>query len=267
MNIRIISDLHLEFGYGQMAILDTMPEEDKQVLVIAGDLGVATYADAYISFLIDVSSRFKHVIYIMGNHEHYNNSFLMTKSIIQSNLNWAGIADKVSILEKECIDIDDVSFVCATLWTDMDKENPISMYQIPDYMNDYHKIKTGVEGDEYMHRLRAKDTIADHKQAKEFIFSECQRVKNENRKLVVVTHHAPSRLSISDGFENSDINGAFVSDLSNEMLDLDYPMIWIHGHVHQSHNYQLGKVEVICNPYGYGTENTLEFDSFLVKEV
>ena len=47
---------------------------------------------------------------------------------------------------------------------------------------------------------------------------------------------------------------AFISDLS-AIIERWQPTLWIHGHVHSSHDYRVGSTRTVCNPHGYGMEN------------
>ena len=67
---------------------------------------------------------------------------------------------------------------------------------------------------------------------------------------VVVTHHAPSRLSIHKDFGGDRLNAAFASELDS-LIARWQPHLWIHGHVHRSCDYSTGKTRVVCNPRGY----------------
>ena len=86
---------------------------------------------------------------------------------------------------------------------------------------------------------------------------------------VVVTHFAPSRLSIHPRFEGSPINACFVSDLADRIARWQ-PALWLHGHTHDSFDYRLGATRVVCNPRGYAPGGVVEnacFDPQLVLEV
>jgi Icc-related predicted phosphoesterase len=87
---------------------------------------------------------------------------------------------------------------------------------------------------------------------------------DKKRKRVVITHHAPSYNSISPGFENSNLNSAFVSDLDKLMIQYN-PVLWVHGHTHSSCNYVIGKTHVISNPCGYYGENKKYNDKLCVE--
>jgi len=75
---------------------------------------------------------------------------------------------------------------------------------------------------------------------------------NPDKKVVMMTHHAPSFKSKHPRYEDSDrLNHAYYSAL--DMLIMNNPQIkvWVHGHTHESHDYQIGETRIICNPRGY----------------
>lgn len=78
---------------------------------------------------------------------------------------------------------------------------------------------------------------------------------------VVVSHFAPTRLSIGPLFENSPINASFVSDLEDR-INVWQPALWLHGHTHGSFDYQVGKTRVICNARGYAKNGINENPEF-----
>jgi Icc-related predicted phosphoesterase len=96
-------------------------------------------------------------------------------------------------------------------------------------------------------------------------YLESELAKEHDGPTVVVTHHAPSPLSVAPRFLGSPLNPAFASDLT-DMIWQYVPDMWIHGHVHDSFDYLLGDTRVIANPRGYGDENG-SFDPMLVVEI
>lgn len=72
-----------------------------------------------------------------------------------------------------------------------------------------------------------------------------------DKKIVVVTHHAPSEQSISVVYRNDILNPAFASNLENFILDRPNIKLWCHGHIHSASDYKIGECRVICNPRGY----------------
>jgi Icc-related predicted phosphoesterase len=73
-----------------------------------------------------------------------------------------------------------------------------------------------------------------------------------DRKVVVVGHHAPSKLSTHPRYKDEDImNGAYSSDLSEYILDHPQIKLWTHGHTHEDFDYLIGSTRIVCNPRGY----------------
>lgn len=75
----------------------------------------------------------------------------------------------------------------------------------------------------------------------------------EPANVVVVTHHAPSPRSLRGGQVTGLLDAAYASDLESLILDLQ-PAAWIHGHVHRSVDYEIGRTRVVSNPLGYVTQ-------------
>ena len=258
MRNNIASDIHLEFG--PIEIKNT---EGADALILSGDICVA--ADLTHKDVNDKRSRVIHdffemccneydnVIYIVGNHEHYNGDFQRTiphlKMYLQSYL------ENLHILDKSVVTINDVTFIGGTLWTDMNKEDPSTLYSMKGMMNDFIKVANGEidnRGKPYkvINRLTPDDVVVDHKEMLEYIRTV---VKGKyDQKFVVVGHHAPSKLSTKPKYQDDYImNGAYSSDLSEFILDYPQIKMWTHGHTHDNFDYLVGSTRVVCNPRGY----------------
>jgi predicted phosphodiesterase len=247
MKFAVCSDLHLEFGP-----LELKNTENADLLILSGDICVAkdlqfkesTRSENWMAFFEQVSVEFKNVIYIMGNHEHYHGDF--AKSYDQLKFALADLPN-IHVMEKEFISFGDVTFVAGTLWTDMNKEDPSTLYSIKGYMNDYRIIDDSA-------RLKGKFTpeqsVIEHKAMLKLIDDVCSGLPNE--KIVVVGHHAPSKLSTKPQYENDVmVNGAYSSDLSEFILDRPQIKVWTHGHTHHNFDYMIGSTRIVCNPRGY----------------
>ena len=76
--------------------------------------------------------------------------------------------------------------------------------------------------------------------------------EDKSKKYVVVTHHAPTPLSIAECYKGDRLmNGAFHSDLSEFIMDRPQIKLWTHGHMHNVSDYVVGETRVVCNPRGY----------------
>ena len=113
MRINIASDIHLEFG--PIEIKNT---EAADVLILSGDICVAVdvmhkddldnKSRKIHDFFEMCSKEYKNVIYIVGNHEHYNGDFQQTIPHLKRSFEYL---DNLHILDKEIVTIDDVTFI------------------------------------------------------------------------------------------------------------------------------------------------------------
>jgi predicted phosphodiesterase len=113
--------------------------------------------------------------------------------------------------------------------------------------------------------LMPEETVDLFQESKRYLFEALTAAGD--RKTVVVTHHGVSSLSIHERSRGDSLNCAFMTDLSSEIIDHG-PDLWVHGHTHNSFDYNLGKTRVVVNPYGYkDVEVNPQFDRQLVVEL
>lgn len=262
MLIRIQSDLHCEFWNAknledQLNIVIPFMETDKKTIaMVAGDLGLFHRSEVWLKVLGLLSKQFKYVIFVAGNHEFYNNDWIYKFQIRKTKII---LPKNVYFLEDQYVSFNNVLFIGATLWTDFDGDDFV-MRTAERGMNDFRiiKYKDGT-------RFTPEKSIQLFNQSKEFIFKMLS--KHKGMKTVVVTHHAPSLLSISPRFKGDILNHAFMSNLTEEILKYK-PDLWNHGHMHSSSDYLIGDTRVINNPYGYkDQEVNPKYDPKLVIEI
>lgn len=241
MELRKISDIHLESNRGFRP--KEMEGESAQVLILAGDICEFQKTTILDPFIEEMSHRFKKTIYVPGNHEYYGGH--IPNSLNKARERYSKFSN-VHILDDEYIDIDDVRFIGATLWTDMNRNNPLAMFEAGQYMNDYKKIRVS-----NYRKIKPIETVGMH--AKSIMFIK-NSLENSTFKNVVVTHHAPSWLSIDERYRGDSLNPAYVSDQS-ELIYQHSPELWFHGHVHSTFDYMLYDTRVICNPKGYSSHS------------
>jgi Icc-related predicted phosphoesterase len=234
MKIHIASDLHLEFT---PAWTYKPPEAD--VNLIAGDVANGT---AGIEALKSFGYK-SPVLAVPGNHEFYGENLEDLLKEFEADRD-----QSVRFLDMKVTLINDVVFLCCTLWTDFAHGGQVTAMQYASMqMSDYRLIGVGKEHA----RLTPFYTRSLHDEAVDWL--SVQLEKYRSYRTVVMTHHAPSPQSISPEFIGSPLNPAFVSDLEWMMLKYE-PILWVHGHVHSSHDYMVGKTRVIANPRGYPTD-------------
>jgi hypothetical protein len=263
MKLALASDLHLEFG---PIVLENT--EGADVLLLSGDICVAKDCLEHDSpmptkrsqdihdFFYDCCNKFPHVVYIMGNHEHYHYDYQYTVKDFKKNLKYL---PNLQILDKETWTLfDEVTFIGGTLWTDMNNEDPITMWHVGKSMNDFRCVKNGESA-----RFLTDDAVKEHRAMVEFISKTVEG--KFDQKFVVVGHHAPSRLSTHPRYkEEALMNGGYSSDLNDFILERPQIKLWTHGHTHEDFDYMIGTTRVVCNPRGYiGYENRA--DNFALK--
>lgn len=286
MKIQIVSDLHLEFQDPPL-----LNNAGADVLILGGDIFMAEYfyrnprnfiaVDGEVKDLSDVMSAnnigyandvrkwrefLKHVndnwdavVYLMGNHEHYKGRWDRTEQIMRDEL---APYSNIHMLEQDRVVIGDVQFIGGTLWTNMNNHDPLTMLSARDMMNDYKAIKDLTTGS--FTRLNVNTTISKHVETRDWIKI---MLSEHKMKTVVCTHHAPSRQSLHPKYAGQHhMNGCFVNNLDDIMIDNDHLLLWTHGHVHDPWDYTINQCRVVCNPCGYPGEG-VNFNPNLVVEI
>ena len=260
MKIALASDVHLEFGD-----LDFENDSGADVLILGGDICVAsdiaqrdpynTMGEHYRSnrfhaFFERCCSRFPHVIFIVGNHEHYHGDFAKTVPHFRDVL---GYLKNLHILEKETFVLDDVTFIGGTLWTDMNKRSIRTLHEISRMMNDFRCVDNSAKlADQrgWGGRFTTTDAADDHDAMVAFVRATVET--DPAGRYVVVGHHAPSRLSTHPKYAHDTImNGGYSSELDDFILDHPQIKLWTHGHTHEDFDYCIGSTRILCNPRGY----------------
>ena len=274
MKIKLVSDLHLEFS--DINIQNT---DNCDVLILGGDICVAQdlhdhpelvnssdqaaiasgtglgrrqqAAQRYRDFFKRCSFQFPHVIYIMGNHEFYNGKFYAGIDYMREEL---AKYPNIYMLEQDTKVIDDVTFVGATLWTDMNKGDPLTMHAIEGMMNDFRIIRNDRRN---FAAMSARDVADRH--ARTLGYFRSVLAEQHDRKFVVVGHHTPSFQSCHPMYGNDTLmNGGYHSDLSEFILDHPQIKLWTHGHTHHPFDYKIGETRIVCNPRGYENDGYSE---------
>lgn len=251
MRLRILSDLHREFGHG------SLPHVEADVVVLAGDIDKGTRGVAWARQAFpDVP-----VLYVAGNHEHYDERI----GRLHEKLREAAAGSNVRIMENDTFALDGVRFFGATLWTDycLLGDRIAAFAAAGDKftgMNDYRKIRRADTG-----RLRPHDTAQLHA-ASRLALAQFLGDKDLSRS-VVITHHAPSLQSLPEPKHTRTISAAYASNLE-ELIQAHSPALWIHGHIHTPCDYRIGGTRILSNTHGYITEGACPgFRPDLVVEI
>lgn len=249
MRIHLLSDLHLEFGGLRL------PRTSADVVVLAGDIHLDDKGVHWAQETFDCP-----VLYVPGNHEFYGGSLSKTREHMVK----AAHGSNVSVLDDAEVVIGGVRFLGGTLWTDyrLTGNQPLAMWDARQRMSDFKQIRNSTFG-----RLHPEQVLELHTKTRQFLDESLQ--KPFSGKTVVVTHHAPSVKSVHARCLHAPehLNAAYASDLER-LVGGGLPALWMHGHTHDSLDYDLYGTRVVCNPRGYvGHEMNFDFNPGLVLEV
>lgn len=248
MKLQIVSDLHQEFGFGDIAF------DNADVVIFAGDTNLGTKGIEWIKTKIKNIP----VIYILGNHEYYKGSYPKTLNQIKD----AASNSNIHVLENKAVEIDGITFHGTTLWTDFQLFGSPRVYGslCQEKMNDYKLIRR----DPSYSKLRSIDTFNIHNVSIKWL--ENSLTTSETKQNIVITHHAPSIKSIPFNYKDDVISSAYASNLES-FIEQHQPDYWIHGHLHTPCEYKINKTHVICNPHGYISEKYQGFNSELIISI
>ena len=261
LKLALGSDIHLEF-----ADIDLKNTEGADGLILGGDIMIAEdldrhapnnpnnvvikpgsridHAQRYRDFLARCSAEFPWVIYIAGNHEYYHGKWPGHTQVLRDE---CANYPNIYFLQNDCKTIDDITFIGCTLWTDLNKGDPLTMHFGGTGMTDFQVIRCDAAG---YTKLRPAHTFQAHRRSLDYI-----RVVTEGKidqKFAVIGHHAPSHMSIHPMYGNDTLmNGMFYSELSEFILDRPQIKLWTHGHTHNNFDYMVGETRIVCNPRGY----------------
>ena len=268
MKIYVCSDLHLEFGN-----LQPHNNDNADVLILSGDIliarhlsnwtvksqdSISTYGDRYLNFFSECKRLFKHVIYVMGNHEHYDFDYAKTPGLLKSICDYYDII----FLDKSNVTIDDYTFIGGTLWTDMNNNDSRTLSEISYNMNDFRVVYNSIENDV----LTPNFVVTEHENMLKYID---EVTADTSKKYIVVGHHAPSKKSTNPKYKKDWLmNGGYSSDLDSFIINHPQIKLWTHGHTHDVFDYVIGETRIVCNPRGYhGYEQRASDFDFLLIEV
>jgi len=133
----------------------------------------------------------------------------------------------------------------------------IAGYECQQVMTDYKKIRK-TPG---YSKMRSLDTAIIH--ANSFRWLDKKLEELEGQTNVVVSHHGPSIQSVPENKRKDITTSAYVSDLG-DLVSRRKPGYWVHGHLHNACDYDLGGCRVVCNPRGYpGEKNGFDPEKYV----
>lgn len=241
MNLHVASDLHLEFlhkRFPDLLRVNRLFTPWADVMVLAGDIHNGT--DAVRAF-----GQWPHpVLYVPGNHEFFDSAVEPAVAALKA----AAHHTAVIVLDCDQLIYNGVRFLGCTLWTDYElmgsrAGKTRAMMACDAQLADHRKIK-GVH--KIGERFTPERALTIHEKHRAWLTQKLD--EPFDGKTVVITHHGPHPGSTHERFIGNPCNPGFLSDLTPLVEKAD---VWIHGHVHDSFDYRVGKCRVVANPGGY----------------
>lgn len=236
MKIHVLSDLHLEFSNYQPS--DEADQAD--VIVLAGDIWTKDHG----IYWARATWPNHEIVYVAGNHEFYN----ADRRNVLARLREASQETGVHFLENDEVVLDGVRFLGCTLWTDFElygiEQKRMAMSAVGIALNDFRLISDSGTP------FTTQDSLNLHEASRQWLRGRLNQP--HDGKTVVVTHHAPSWNSVVPRFADDIVSTGFASRLEDLM---GVANLWIHGHMHDSLDYEIKGTRVICNPRGYSSNN------------
>jgi Icc-related predicted phosphoesterase len=226
MQIRVLSDLHLEFYPDQgEAFLKSLELERGDLLVLAGDIATAPILEQALE-RIHLLRPGKATAYVPGNHEYYGSSL---KNLNQKLGQWRVRLQPLFILNNRLVELEGRRILGSTLWFPERPEARLYRSALTDFR--------AIQG-------FSESFAQANAEAVQFLQD------NVHRGDIVITHHLPSYRSVYPEFMSNPLNGFYVCDLETLILE-HKPSLWIHGHSHESSDYRIGSTRILSNPFGY----------------
>ena len=235
----LVSDLHLD--HAEMGPLELLGD----ALILAGDTASARNLELMAPTVSRYLDAKRPILMVAGNHEFYGHRF---DRILREMHRWARRHGIYFLHNREVV-VGGVRVFGATAWTDYEfgggpSARDAQMKTAQQYLNDHRLIRVDGTG----RLFTPQDALRAHQKAMRIL--DARLGEPFPGPTVVVTHHGVHGNSVAARFQGSDINSAFVSDLS-PLIAKHRPALVAHGHVHDSFDYMLGDTRVVANPRGY----------------
>lgn len=230
MKLQIASDLHVDMTSSYFEV-----EPGVTHLILAGD--IANGLDKMEEFLMELHSYHPHlkILYVPGNHDYIGFDPLM-EDRTRLFKKTSGQVQRLGFYED-----DDVCIVGDCLWSNLEtnyKTEHVFAQMCYRQFYECSEIKNWSP-----HRM-----IETHINQRK-VFERFADTDVQGKIKIAVSHFAPSNLSIHEQYKDAGYKNSYFCNRMDSIVEkYDF---WIHGHLHNSFDYQIGKCRVIANPRGY----------------
>jgi len=256
VKLQIHSDLHLE-----TESYVPEPAPGAELLVLGGDID-STWAGFELFRNWPVP-----VLFVAGNHEFDGRELTRAWAELRERCERLGFR----MLERESAVLADAAGrrirVAATVrWSDLDLFGNAQRDRVWRAAAYFMKVMRSTRHGAPFDAMAAREEALA---CRAWLAAELQRPNEGWDRTVVITHFAPSLRSADPRFGDQPGTASFCN-ADDDLLPL--ADLWIHGHVHCRHDYEVGHAggttRVICNARGHARKGEAEgFDGLLTVEV
>ena len=254
MKFQLASDFHLE-RYKKLPEITKLITPSAPYLILAGDICNVKHPH-FFEFFNKICPLFTKIFYVLGNHEYYCNDmmpeFYSMSETEEYARNILNNFNNVYLLQKDFIELGNkIIIMGATLWTYLSKKDifkPVGTCLLPN--TDYILYNDHI----MLHPKLTNKTHLTHKRWLEYML-ECFQKK----KIIVITHHLPSKKCLNSKYEFNIMNKTFYS---NSEKILERATVWCAGRTHIGVNKEIQGTLVCANPLGYLWEKNNYCNSF-----
>lgn len=238
MRIQYASDLHLEiFDRYEKIDFSSLLKKNADILILAGDIGFIT-SITFINFIDYVCSNWKYIFFVFGNHEFQNitNTTYTIKYLKSLYKKLFSVHKNFILLDNDFFILDDYIFIGSTLWSYVPKHHKLSL-------SDYSRIYT-TNDDLFTPTDQYNLFISNYK----FLKKSINYFTSLNKKIIIITHHAPSKINTCAEHHPKHMYG-YATDMSSVFS----PNIkcWFFGHTHFSCVLNINNMLLVSNQFGY----------------
>lgn len=250
MNVALISDIHAEFYRSEPNWLPPLPD-NADVVVLGGDIHIGA---ALIDFVNRIAAALPecHLVVVAGNHEFYRQYRKKTLTLYRQ----AFIDNhRIHFLENDYVDINDVRFIGATLWTGFPLfDDRFTKDEVMAYAKDTVSDFDFIADDSDSGNIKAfTPEVAEKLFLESKSAIDTMLEQSDARRTIVITHFPPLQALRNPRFEIEKMTSYFTADCS-EIVRKHRPAYWFYGHNHWSASADIDGTTFISNQLGYPNE-------------
>ena len=252
MRIGYMSDLHVEMwtrrqaawcGEGPLCWGPDVRGAQADVVILAGDIGLARDGSAP-DYRLQLEQYLGVPVFLVpGNHEYYGSDFQLAHEKL------IGHED---ILDRRAVNLGALRILAATLWTDyaVAGDQSVALSTAAGVLNDHKVIRINSRA------FHPKDALLQHATSRQWLVDRL--AERHNGHTLIVTHHCPHPAVSNTKFPLDALSGAFCSNCDDVIEVAARAGVggWIFGHDHHCCDMAHGGVRFLSAQRGYPGEDT-----------